>query len=169
MAGFFSPWLKKIRRFNQGESEAITNYNYDNNDTREHFSLVDDRSINQAIYERVRTQIDKWLRQKKQVSENFFVETGLLKGKRSYLYFQKWGQEGWLLEPSTGGWVISRAVKITHQDRFLRNESCWEAATLLTDEDSRKRMVVYSSSFGEEPMCLAIYEDFLLEALEKSF
>ena len=70
MAGFFSPWLKKIRRFNQGECRAITSYNYDNNYTRGHFSLVDDRSINQAIYERVRTQIDKWLRQKKkQVSK----------------------------------------------------------------------------------------------------
>ncbi|MFW7381361.1 MAG: hypothetical protein ACOH5I_21280 [Oligoflexus sp.] len=174
MSIFGEPW-KKIRRLGKlshrlgklDEYEGISTKSVLTGNEAWDYELLDDPKLSQKIFARLvelvrrelcvtasspgGSRLAPWLCEKGQIPDG---------GK--YFYVQPWNEEGWLFESASAGWTVARATKIVHEQRFLRHRESWEAATLLQPRQREALIRVSSNRYGDDPICLPIYEDFLL-------
>lgn len=91
-------------------------------------------------------------------------ESGSLDHGSSYFYFQRYDEEGMLIERTDHGWFSIPAVKVVADDSFIRGQVVAETATVLKDPSKPGDAYVRSTIIGKHPVVLALYADTFLEA-----
>lgn len=91
-------------------------------------------------------------------------ERGRLESGASYFYFQRYDEEGMLIEQTPNGWFTIPAVKVVADDSFIRGQNVAETAAVVVDPTRPKDHYLRSTIIGNEPVLLALYTDTYIEA-----
>jgi hypothetical protein len=94
-----------------------------------------------------------------------FRESGRLGPKRLYFYVKPAGCQGFLVERSGGGWLVTGAEKIVARDLFLREEAPLDRATLFVARGTAALPRVKAATAGDSLLAFAVYEQRLLAQL----
>lgn len=90
-------------------------------------------------------------------------EQGTLSHRVPYFYFQRFDEEGILIEQTDHGWFSIPAVKVVADDTFIRGQNVAESATVVFDSEGQP--YIRSTFTGQRPVLLAMYADTYLEVL----
>lgn len=91
-------------------------------------------------------------------------ERGRLDSGGAYFYFQRFDEEGLLIEQTANGWFSIPAVKVVADDSFIRGQIVAETAAVLASPERSGEYYVRSTIIGKEPVLLALYADTFIEA-----
>lgn len=91
-------------------------------------------------------------------------ERGSLDSGASYFYYQRFDEEGMLIEQTANGWFSIPAVKVVADDSFIRGQIVAETAAVVVNSARSDEFYVRSTIIGKEPVLLALYADTFIEA-----
>jgi hypothetical protein len=136
------------------------------------FELVNDRTIPDQYFERLRRLIFKQLDElrggqesAKSLSPIMFREAGRVSDNRSYFYLKEPGETGWLFERAGNGWIISRCEKIHGSGTFIRRTDAWDIVNLFAPSEGDAPVRVTSQRTGGDMISFFVYESKILAAL----
>lgn len=91
-------------------------------------------------------------------------EFGTLDSGAAYFYFQRFDEEGVLIEQTDHGWFSIPAVKVVADDSFIRGQVVAETATVMVEASRPDQYYVRSTIIGKHPVVLPLYADTYIEA-----
>lgn len=135
------------------------------------YSLVDNPIVTKELFRRIQQALSE-MNQKTKVSPTtpprLMQEWGRLDGGRQFFFLKPWGQDGFLFEEAGKGWIISKAHKISEQQRFMRSSEAWDVVNVFVNDWEESLPRLSSSRFGSELMSYPLYEEALMESISSS-
>ncbi len=130
------------------------------------FEILTDKAMIELYFRRLRQRFTRMVAAGTGFPPPFRLEYGKLPQDRPYFYVAPWGEEGWLVELSPSGWVISQASKIVDRQTFMRSAIAVDSVALLTSDKEKSCLRLSSSLFGPELMTFPVYEAELVKFLD---
>lgn len=95
---------------------------------------------------------------------SWLMERGTLADGARYFYFQRFDEEGMLIQQTDHGWFSIPAVKVVADDSFIRGQVVAETATVMIDPQRPNESYVRSILVHNRPALIQLYADAYVAA-----